>query len=152
MKKNKSVLHLLGVIFFFSCISCAVGGDEITKEHIVKINGIEMYSGGAMNLLNRIIGVGESKVVHVVDENTGKGVDIATVTMVKAEMNIKIDDSELVKKVLRLFKKCSSRQSISGENIKIRRFNDNEVCIFEKDSGINLCINDSNQITKVAFY
>lgn len=139
------------MIFFFSYISCALGGDKITREYIVKVNGIEVNRGSVENLLNRIIGIGEDKIAHVVDMNTDKNVDVTTLTIVKEGTNIKIDNSELVKKVINLFEKCSKGRIVSGENIKMLASYGSEKCVFQEDSKIQLCINANNQITKITF-
>jgi hypothetical protein len=151
MKKNKNVLSLLCGIFFFGCISCAIGGDRVVKVYVVEINGVKMCNGGATNLLYRILEVDRGRLIQTIDEHTGKNVDIATIMEAKPGTNITITNSVLVEKVLRLFRKCRDKQNIAEENIKIIRSDDSELCVFEKDTGINLCIDNSNRITRLAF-
>jgi hypothetical protein len=155
MKKNKNVLlSLLGVFFFFSYISCAIGGDKITKEYIVRINDIEMNRSSAENLLNRIVGIGESKTAKIVNVNNGENIDVTKSTVVKEGTNIRIDNSKLVEEILGLFKVCSDKPNVFGEDISVLDNNGYELCMLKKNgnSSIYLCTNRSdNQITKILF-
>ena len=159
MKKNCIMSYLVGVVVFFSCVSCVFGGDKMEKEYIVTINGIKMRNNAATALLNNIVKE-EKEAVNVVDQSIGKNLDV-TIEVLKPKMNIFIDKSKNIANVLELFeilkeqKKSLSRFKYFGplkdKNVILMKVG-NQFCISDTINEINLCINDNNQIIKIVFY
>ncbi len=90
MKKSCIMSSLICIITLFSYIyaSCVLGANKMggENEYIVTINGIEMYSGAAIELLERIIRE-EKEIVNIVDKNMGRTLDV-TEEILKPEVKM----------------------------------------------------------------
>ena len=162
MKKNYIMSSLIGIMIFFSCASCVFGGDEMDKNYLVTINGIEMYYKDAATMLLDQIIKEEKEAVSVVDKGIGKNLDI-TMDILKPERNILINNSKNMAKILELFEtvksyaanpqnKVSSGVIFEANFILLMRVG-NEFTIsknyIDDKTKTFLSVNDKNQITKI---
>ena len=163
MKKNYIMSFLIGIMVFWGCVSYVFGGDEMTKNYLVTINGIEMYNNAAAELLNKIVGE-EKELVSVVDKDAGRNLNI-TENIIKPGVNILIENSKIMERILKLFEEVKKyvtesknmlgyNKILKSDNVVLMKLNEGYTISDRRNISDEffLYVNNTFQIIKIRFF